>query len=154
MDHSCLFCQIANGEKPAFVFWENTDFMAFLSIYPNIIGFSVVIPRLHKTSYVFDQSAQDISGIMEASRAASLILQSRMSDVSRVGVMFEGFGVDHLHTKLFPMVGTGEMSQWSPIRSQVRHVFEKYEGYMSSHDGPQADSTSLQWLRDQLIRGT
>ena len=53
------------------MFWENADYMTFLSISPNISGFSVVIPRLHKTSYVFDQSANDISGIMEASREAS-----------------------------------------------------------------------------------
>ena len=75
-----------------------------------------------------------------------------MADVGRVGVMFEGFGVDHLHTKLFPMLGTGEMNKWQPIRSQIRDVFEKYEGYISSHDGPPTDFSSLQIVLDQLTR--
>lgn len=49
-------------------------------------------------------------------------------------MIFEGFGIDHVHAKLFPMHGTGNLDEWKPIHSNVDKFFEKYEGYISSHD--------------------
>ena len=54
----------------------------------------------------------------------------------------EGFGVDHVHAKLFPMHGT-KMTEWKPLKSKVDKFFEKYEGYISSHDYKRADDERL-----------
>jgi diadenosine tetraphosphate (Ap4A) HIT family hydrolase len=49
----CVFCEIAKGNfhTPG-IFWEDKEFMAFLSIYPNTEGFTVVIPKKHYSSDV------------------------------------------------------------------------------------------------------
>ena len=64
------------------------------------------------------------------------MIDSSFEDVGRTGVVFEGFGVDHVHTKLFPMHGTANMEEWKPLESgsDVNTFFEKYPGYISSHD--------------------
>lgn len=60
-------------------------------------------------------------------------------------MIFEGFGVDHIHAKLFPMHGT-KISEWKLIKSNVDKYFEKYEGYISSHDYKCADDEKLSSL--------
>ncbi|HNY04680.1 MAG TPA: diadenosine tetraphosphate hydrolase, partial [Candidatus Woesebacteria bacterium] len=52
------------------------------------------------------------------------------------------FGVDHLHLKLFPMHGT-KSDKWQQHNSHINNFFDKYEGYISSHNGPRAEDEEL-----------
>lgn len=65
-------------------------------------------------------------------------------------MILEGYGVDHLHAKLFPMHGTGESSTFRRISSNVDKYFEKYEGYISSHDHTRADERELMALASHI----
>ena len=65
-------------------------------------------------------------------------------------MMFEGYGVDHLHSKLFPMHGTGNDAAFQLIESQKTKFFDKYEGYLSSHDCEQADQQELAVIAQQI----
>jgi len=65
-------------------------------------------------------------------------------------MIFEGFGVDHLHCKLFPMHGTKDMTKWVPLKSNIDKYFEKYEGYISSHDYKRADDAKLAELARKI----
>lgn len=40
----CIFCSIVRKTSPAHILWEDDNHMAFLSIFSNTPGFSVVIP--------------------------------------------------------------------------------------------------------------
>ncbi|MGV3469642.1 HIT family protein, partial [Limnobacter sp.] len=51
----CIFCEIVSGQQPSHKIWEDDKYLAFLSIFPNTEGFSVVIPKKHLSSYLFDQ---------------------------------------------------------------------------------------------------
>ena len=73
-----------------------------------------------------------------------------MDDVGRTGMIFEGFGVDHVHAKLFPMHGTTDMEKWKEIKSNVDKFFEKYEGYISSHDYKREDDEKLKKLAEKI----
>lgn len=79
------------------------------------------------------------------------LIDEKLEDVGRTGVMFEGFGVDHLHAKLFPMHGT-KADEWQQRKSNVDKYFESYEGYISSHDYKRADDQELEQLAKK-IRG-
>ena len=50
----CIFCKIVNGEVPCHKVWEDEKHLAFLTIFPNTEGVTVVIPKKHYPSYVFD----------------------------------------------------------------------------------------------------
>ncbi len=146
----CIFCKIVKGEAPSYKIWEEADYLAFLSIFPNTEGTAVVIPKKHYGSYPFDLPDEILTGLILATKKVAKLLDSKLNDVGRTAMVFEGFGVDHVHAKLFPMHGTKDMKEWRPIESRVDKYFEKYEGYISSHDYKQADDEALGKLAKKI----
>lgn len=148
---SCIFCKIVHKELPCHTVWEDEKHLAFLSIFPNTEGFTVVIPKEHYGSYAFEQSDEVLQELILATKKVANLLDGFFPDVARSGMFFEGFGVDHLHSKLFPMHGTGDLKNWKPIESQtVKTYFEKYPGYLSSNDSTRADDARLSELASQI----
>ena len=152
-DNDCIFCKIVKGEVKAHIIWEDEKHMAFLSIFPNSEGFSVVITKEHYPSYNFDLPDKVLTELVLASKKVGKLLDRSFDDVGRTGLIMEGFGVDHVHTKLIPMHGTGEMKNWKPILSSNKTFFEQYPGYLSSHDCDKADDIKLAELAAK-IRGS
>ena len=149
---SCVFCAIAAGEEPCHPFWEDEDHLAFLSIIPNTEGFSVVIPKAHRPSYVVRMDTDAYLALHLAAREAARCLDAAFADVARTGIMYEGYGVDHAHAKLFPMHGTAgnEGAAWRAVRSSVDVYFDRYRGYLSSHDHTRADDAELAVLAERI----
>jgi len=145
----CIFCKIIKGESPCHRIWEDDKHLAFLSIFPNTEGFSVVITKNHYPSYVFDLSDNILCNLMVASKKVAKLLDSKLDDVGRTGMILEGFGINHAHAKLFPMHGT-KMEEWESLKSNVDKYFEKYEGYISSHDYKRADDMELSKLAEKI----
>ncbi|MFW5871545.1 MAG: HIT family protein [bacterium] len=149
-ENNCIFCKIVKGEIHCHKIWEDEKHLAFLSIFPNTEGFSVVIPKKHFSSYPFDLSDEVLSELVLASKKVAKLIDSKLEDVGRTGMIFEGFGVDHVHAKLFPMHGTANREQWKEIKSNVDKFFEKYEGYISSHDYKREDDEKLKKLAEKI----
>jgi len=147
---NCIFCKIAKEEVPSHKVWEDKNHLAFLSIFPNTKGFTVVIPKKHYSSYVFDLSDDVLLGLISSAKKVAKLLDKKLEDVGRTGMIFEGFGVDHVHAKLFPMHGTADMKEWAKIESKIDKYFEKYEGYISSHDSKRADDKELAELAKKI----
>ena len=149
----CIFCDIVEGIVPCHQIWEDDDHLAFLSIFPNTKGFSVVITKEHFTSYAFEQDDKVLTNLILATKKVALLLDKSLDGVGRTGMFFEGYGIDHLHSKLFPMHGTGDKSDFEQIESKLNKYFYSYEGYISSHDYSKADDDELFELA-KLIRNT
>ena len=147
---SCIFCEIAEGKVPCHKIWEDEKHLAFLSIFPNTEGFSVVIPKQHHSSYAFDQHDKVLTDLVLATKTVAKLLDKSLEGVARTGMFFEGYGVDHLHSKLFPMHGTGNDSSFKPISSNNTKYFNQYEGYISSHDHERADDKKLADLAAEI----
>lgn len=103
MSESCIFCKIIKNEMPCHLVDENEDFMAFLTIFPNTLGATVVMPKKHYPSYAFDLEDDVLTGLMLYTKQIAKKLDYFFEDVGRTAMVFEGFGVDHIHAKLFPM---------------------------------------------------
>lgn len=152
----CIFCKIAEGKAPCHKIWEDEKHLAFLSINPNTDGFTIVITKEHYPSDALENDDDVLAGLILASKHAAKKLKTAFSDVGRVGLFFEGFGVDHLHSKLFPMHGTGNMKEWEAIESKrlgkdvQKKFFERYEGYLSSHTGEMADQKKLAEIAEKI----
>lgn len=147
---ACIFCQIVKGEFPCHKIWEDKKHVAFLSIFPNTEGFSVVIPKKHYSSYAFDLPDSVLKELVLASKKVAKRIDSTLDDVGRTGMIFEGFGVNHVHTKLFPMHGTSNLKKWKALKSNVDKYFWTYEGYISSHDYKRANDTELAKLAKKI----
>ena len=153
MSENCIFCKIINNELPHHLIDSNDDFMAFLTIFPNTLGATVVIPKQHYSSYAFDLGDDVLSDLVLYSKKVARKLDGFFEDVGRTAMVFEGFGVDHVHAKLFPMHGTKQVHEnWQAVNSNVDKYFEQYEGYISSHDFQRADDGELAKLAEK-IRG-
>ncbi len=50
MSTDCVFCQIATGEQPATIVYQNEQVMAFEDIHPAAPVHVLIIPRRHITS--------------------------------------------------------------------------------------------------------
>lgn len=148
-DGKCVFCEIINGTIPTpGIFWQDDNFMAFLSIFPNVEGFTVVVPKKHFASDVLAMHDDMLQKFVLAAKTVSKILMNYYDDVGRVALIMEGTGVDHAHIKLIPLHGTGHMKKgvWKQYLSDRLDYFEKYEGYIISTDGPKADPEKLRDL--------
>jgi hypothetical protein len=64
-------------------------------------------------------------------------------------MILEGFRVDHAQAKLFPMHGT-KNPEWKPIAPKIDKYFEKYKGYIFSHDYKRADNERLSRLAQKI----
>ena len=148
----CIFCSIAAGEMPAHRIWEDEKHLAFLSIFPNTEGFSVVITKDHYPSYAFDLPDEVLTRLLLVAKKVAKRIDATLEDVGRTGLILEGFGIDHIHAKLFPMHGTGNMEEWKALKSNIDKYFEQYEGYISSHDYKRADDAKLAEIAKK-IRG-
>lgn len=149
---NCIFCKIVKGEMPAHIIWEDDKYIAFLSIFPNTEGFTVVATKEHYPSYAFDLPDNVLSGLSLATKRVAKLLDRTFDDVGRTGMFFEGFGVDHVHSKLYPMHGTGDMNNWRKIESEKkRDYYANYPGYLSSNDGPPAKPEELEKTRNKII---
>lgn len=88
---SCVFCEIVAGKSPCHKIWEDDEHLAFLSIFPNTKGFSVVIPKKHYASYAFDQDDAVLSKLTLATKKVALLLDKALDGVARTGMFYEGF---------------------------------------------------------------
>jgi diadenosine tetraphosphate (Ap4A) HIT family hydrolase len=151
---TCIFCSIVAGTSPSYKVWEDDRHLAFLSIFPNTEGVTVVIPKEHHASYAFDLPDSVLAELVIASKKVAKLLDAKLDDVGRTGLIFEGFGVDHVHAKLFPMHGTKDMAAWRPIESSMPKFFTQYEGYLSSHDYEKASDEELRRVQQKIQRDT
>jgi histidine triad (HIT) family protein len=145
----CAFCDIIAGKQSCHQIWEDEKHMAFLSIFPNTAGVTLVVPKIHLTSNVFALDEQRYTDLMAASRLVALHLDRFFDDVGRTGMIIEGFGINHAHVKLYPMHGTA-MRRWVAILSEQLYYSDRYEGFLTSQDGPRADDDGLSKLAREI----
>ena len=149
----CIFCKIVSGEMSTpGVFWEDDEFMAFLSIFPSTDGFSVVIPKKHYHSDVLALPDDVLSRFVVAAKKVAAKLEKYFEDVGRVGLVAEGTGINHAHFKLVPMHGTPELKNggWQQYHSDNDTFYETYPGYIASNDSALADEDAIRTLAEEL----
>lgn len=147
----CVFCKIVAGDIPSYKIWESETHLAFLTPWGNTDGFSVVIPKQHAGSYLFEVDEQVMHSTIDAAKQVALQIDRAFEDVGRCGLIFEGFGVDHLHAKLSPMHGTGNMAEWRAIISNdMKDFYEQYPGYISSHDSVEMSQEKLEQIAEKI----
>lgn len=143
----CIFCKIIKEEIPSVKIWEDENFIAILDINPNVKGMTLIIPKKHFDSYVFDMQDNDYQKLMSTSKKVALLLDKKLN-VKRTAMVMEGLGVNHAHIKLYPIYGLDE--KFKETWAKERVFFEKYEGYISTQLGPKADIDELNKLAEMI----
>ena len=143
----CIFCKIIKGEIDSVKIWEDEKFVAILDVNPNTKGMTLVLTKEHYDSYAFDMPVELYSEFMMVSRRVAKILEKGLK-VARVSMVMEGMGINHAHIKLYPLHGVNE--KFKEMWAKERIYFEKYEGYLSTQLGPQADLKELKKLAEEI----
>uniref|UniRef100_A0A1A7WQJ4 HIT domain-containing protein n=2 Tax=Iconisemion striatum TaxID=60296 RepID=A0A1A7WQJ4_9TELE len=142
--HPGLFSRIVRGEEQHWRVWEDGDHVAFLTPFPNSPGFTVLVPRRPLTSDIFRLETADFEMLVLATKKVSQLLEEGLGAWG-VGLIFEGFEIDYAHTKLIPLIlpssSVGEDDVTKPTSPQFHST---YPGYVTSEDGPEASSESLE----------
>ncbi len=146
----CVFCKIAKGEMPAYTIYSDKNYIAFLDIFPNINGQSLVITKKHVGSYAFGMSDRELTGIIRASKRVAKILEMRLG-VARVHLVLEGTGIDHMHVKLYPAIGLRDR-KFKEFIVKDNIYFRRYPGYVTTLMGPRASDSSLKRLQKKITK--
>jgi len=94
----CVFCKIAKKEIPAYVVYEDKDYMAFLDINPRNPGHCLVIPKAH-CRWVWD--VKDIGAYYKVVQKVANGIRKAMKTEWVVSLVL-GEEVPHAHVWLVP----------------------------------------------------
>ena len=70
-----IFDDIVSGEMKSWKIWEDDNFLAFLTPFPNTPGFTVVIPKQNPGDYVFSLDDDLYEQFMQAVKTVAKILE-------------------------------------------------------------------------------
>lgn len=77
----CIFCKIADKTIDSHIIWEDEKHIAFLSIFPNTDGFTVVATKDHYPSYNFDLPDTILTELVLASKKVGKLLDKSFENV-------------------------------------------------------------------------
>ena len=145
---STIFDQIVSGEMKSWKVWEDDEFLAFLTTFPNTPGFTVVIPKENPGDYVFSLDDELYGRFMRAVKTVANILEKAF-DTSRVALVFEGTGVAHVHAKLIPL--HGDLADQTDVWSPHKEFHEEYRGWLTTAEGPKMDDARLDEVQAKIL---
>ncbi|MFA6135986.1 MAG: HIT family protein [Candidatus Paceibacterota bacterium] len=102
---TCLFCQIANKEKPSHIIYEDDFVTAVLDVFPRVVGHTLVLPKKHAEN-ILDLSSEEIGPIFDAVKKVTALLKEKLSpDGFTIGInhgKVSGQLIEHLHIHIMP----------------------------------------------------
>jgi histidine triad (HIT) family protein len=116
---ACIFCEITRKQLPAYVIWEDSQFMAFLDIHPKTAGHTLVVPKKHD-SYYWEMDLDSFKKLMVAVRQVTDILRGK-TQCQWVTLQIIGIDVAHVHVHLMPSSFEGmEKATLSEVAQALR----------------------------------
>jgi ATP adenylyltransferase len=103
-DGPCFVCQIAAGELPHHMLYEDEHAVAFLNNYPMLYGYALVAPRAHRERVTGDFSAAEY---LELQAVVYLVAEAIRAEVAPERVYILSFGSQqgnrHVHWHIAPL---------------------------------------------------
>ncbi|SEA86224.1 HIT family protein [Pedobacter hartonius] len=96
-----IFSKIIDGEIPAHVVAETTEFLAFLDINPLTMGHVLVIPK-QEIDYIFDMDEESYFGLTLFAKIVAAGIRKAFPCI-KVGMAVIGLEVPHAHIHLIPL---------------------------------------------------
>jgi histidine triad (HIT) family protein len=116
----CIFCKIIAKEIPAYIVYEDGDFLAFLSIDPETPGHTLVIPKKH---YRWVWDVQNFAAYFEVVRKIALA-QRKAFSVEMILSRIVGEEVPHAHIWIFPDRKVAEITPLKDFEGNTKKIIE------------------------------
>ena len=105
MSQKCIFCQIADKEKQAYIVYEDDRCIAFLDAYPVNEGHTLIIPRKHYEN-IYDIPEDTLAHIMKISQGLVMDYRQIFNSLGLNIIQSNGSAakqtVFHFHLHLIP----------------------------------------------------
>lgn len=105
---SSIFSKIIAREIPAYIVYEDDNFLAFLDINPLKEGHTLVVPK-KEVDYIFDLDDDLLSKMMVFAKKVAKGIE-KIVECKRVGVAVVGLEVPHCHIHLIPISTVADMN--------------------------------------------
>lgn len=133
MSSDTIFHKIVAKQTPAYIIWEDDNYLAFLDIFPTHEGQTLVVPKTEARSKFSSVEQKLMSGLINAAQAVAKLLEKKLDNVERCQVVIEGFEIDYLHVKLLPA------------------YLPTPEKFAVHHGGNRAEDSTLKTLQNKII---
>lgn len=117
-----LFTKIIQGEIPCYKIAENEDFFAFLDIYPNAKGHTLVVPK-KPVDKLFDLDLETYQELFLYARKVAEAIEKVVA-CDRVGISVIGLEVPHAHVHLIPLNSMQDANFSKPKIALTSKAFE------------------------------
>jgi len=102
-----IFTKIINGDIPSFKVYEDDKTYAFMDIHPIQPGHVLVVTKNPIVTFE-ELPDEDYQALMATVKRIAVRIKEVFQPL-RVGVIIEGFEVDHVHVKVFPINNEKEL---------------------------------------------
>lgn len=143
-----IFDKIVSGEMKSWTFWEDSEYIAFLTVFPNTPGHTVVAKKSNPGDYIFSVDDESFNGIMQATRKVAKVLE-RAFGIDRVGMIFHGLGVPHLHAQLIPFHANLDPNK--DVAEKFRAENPQFAHELTASDGPKMDDEELDKIQAKIL---
>ncbi|WP_417663043.1 HIT family protein [Pseudomonas sp.] len=133
-DSQNIFAQIIRGDAPCYKLYEDDDVLAFLDVFPQSFGHSLVIPKRCAARNMLDIDAESLCKVMQV---VQKITRALVDELQPAGVQVAQFNgapagqtVFHIHM----------------------HVIPRFAGEdLGIHASAKADASELETLQARLV---
>ena len=127
-----IFTKIINGEIPCNKISENEKFIAFLDVFPLVMGHVLIVPK-KETDYIFDIDDAELAEMMVFAKQIAKAIKSAVP-CKRIGVAVIGLEVPHAHIHLVPMNSANDVNftqaKLSPSKEELSEVAIKIKSFL------------------------
>ncbi len=124
MKDDCVFCKIIRHEIPCYKIYEDNDTLAFLDINPINHGHTLVVPKTH-VQFVHQLDDNLYQHTMLNAKKVMQAIEKALKP-ERVGMIIEGFDIDHAHLKITPLNNVSDISTVHVVNPK-KEDFEKIQ---------------------------
>ncbi|MBS7663374.1 HIT family protein [Pseudomonas lalucatii] len=134
-DPQNIFAQIIRGEAPCFKLYEDDEVLAFLDLFPQSLGHTLVIPKRVAARNLLEIDADSLGTLMAATQRLARALVDELQPAGVQVAQFNGAPagqtVFHLHM----------------------HIIPRYAGQgLGIHAANKADPAELEALQARLVK--
>lgn len=105
-DSQNIFAQIIRGEAPCYKLYEDEDVLAFLDVFPQSYGHTLVIPKRSAARNLLDIDGASLGKVMAVVQKLTAVLVAELSPAGVQVAQFNGAPagqtVFHIHVHIIP----------------------------------------------------
>jgi histidine triad (HIT) family protein len=133
-DNQNIFAKIIRGEIPCYKLYEDDDVLAFLDVFPQSFGHTLVIPKRAAARNILEIDADSLTKVITVVQMLTKVLVAELEPAGVQVAQFNGAPagqtVFHLHM----------------------HIVPRYEGEaLAVHAGGQAEPEALAALQARIV---